>query len=350
MTHPTLFGYCVPIFAWPGGGLFRTPNFPTLDPSAAVKLAKLADVLGYDSVWVADHLMLGKDQAILEGWTTLAAIAGATTQIKLGIIHQAHFFRHPAVAAKMIATLDQISGGRFIWFADTGTRANEHHAYGLNYPDTMEARMPDFLEGLDLILKLWQTSEANPLTFDGKYYHVKDAVCTPHPLTQPHPPIWFGEPHPLTLDAAARLGQGWNTVPVGVEALQKRLTALKAACQNVGRDFSELEISYETQILIAPTREAVREKLKAILALTPTGAETPRDADFKAFVSGESDVYPRYLTDGLVGTPDEIKTQLQTYLDMGVSHYMLWFMDAPETDGMQLFMEQVAPAFKSSPS
>src|SRR6185295_9114101 len=199
-------------------------------------------------------------------------------------------------------------------------------------PDTMEARMPDFLEGLDLILKLWQTSEANPLTFDGKYYHVKDAVCTPHPVTQPYPPIWFGEPHPLTLDAAARLGQGWNTVPVGVAKTKERLDALRAACQKVGRDFAELEISYETQILIAPTHEAVRDKLKAMLALTPPGGVTPQDADFKAFVSGASDEYPRYLTDGLVGTPEEIKAQIQTYTDLGATHFMLWFMDAAETE------------------
>ena len=276
MTHPTQFGYCVPIFAWPGGGLFRTPNFPALDRISPFKPPRLADHLGYDSVWVADHLMLGKDQAILEGWTTLAAIAGATSRVKLGIIHQAHFFRHPAVAAKMMATLDQISGGRFIWFADTGTRANEHHAYGLNYPDTMEARMPDFLEGLELILKLWQASEANPLTFDGQYYHVKDAVCTPHPVTQPHPPIWFGEPHPLTLDAAARLGQGWNTVPVGLEKIQR--TPRRATCR-LRESRARLQRTRNQLRDANPDRadaRGVRDKLKAMLALTPRHKVTQR--------------------------------------------------------------------------
>jgi alkanesulfonate monooxygenase SsuD/methylene tetrahydromethanopterin reductase-like flavin-dependent oxidoreductase (luciferase family) len=346
--HPIQFGYCVPIFAMPGGGLFRTPNLAMLDSRTAIQTAIKADALGYDSIWVADHLMLGRDQAIMEGWTTLAAIAGATHHAKLGIIHQAHFFRHPAVAAKMIATLDQISGGRFIYFADTGTRAGEHHAYGLNYPDTMEARMPDFLEGLELTLKLWQTSEANPLTFEGQYYHVNDAVCTPPPVTQPHPPVWFGEAHPLTFDACARLGQGWNSVPVGLAEMQNRVIALREACGRVGRSFDELEISYETQILIAPDRDTVREKLSAMLALTPPGGETPQDADFRAFMSGMSDAYPHYLTDAwLVGTPEEIKTQLQNYIQIGATHFMLWFMDAPETGGMQLFMEQVAPAFRA---
>jgi alkanesulfonate monooxygenase SsuD/methylene tetrahydromethanopterin reductase-like flavin-dependent oxidoreductase (luciferase family) len=345
--HSIQFGYCVPIFAWPGGGLFRTPNFATLDSRAAVQTAQLADTLGYDSIWVADHLMLGKDQAIMEGWTTLAAIAGATSRAKLGIIHQAHFFRHPAVAAKMMATLDQISGGRFIYFADTGTRAGEHHAYGLNYPDKMEDRMADFMEGLELTLKLWQTSENSPLTFEGRYYHIKDAVCTPSPVTHPHPPIWFGEAHPLTLDACARMGQGWNSVPVGLMEMRRRLDDLRTACQHAGRSFDELEISYETQILIAPSRDAVREKLNRMLALTPMGTETFQDADFRAFVSGESDAYPRYLTDAwLIGTPEEVQYQLQAYIELSATHFILWFMDAPETDGMKLFSAQVMPAFK----
>lgn len=345
MSFPIQFGYCVPIFAWPGGGLFRTPNFPALNSKAAFASAVLADSLGYDSLWVADHLMLGKDQAILEGWTTLAALAGATKRAKLGIIHQAHFFRHPAVTAKMIATLDQLSDGRFIFFADTGTRAGEHHAYGLHYPEAMEARMPDFLEGLDLILKLWQTSESAPLTYAGRFYHTQEAVCTPAPVRQP--PIWFGEAHPLTLDACARLGQGWNSVPVGLPEMQRRLEALRGACGLVGRPFGELEISYETQILIAPSREGVREKLRHMLALTPAGISVPDDADFRAFVNGESDDYPRYLTEAwLVGTPNEIRQQIQPYIDIGVTHFMLWFMDAPDSEGMRLFMETVAPTFK----
>jgi alkanesulfonate monooxygenase SsuD/methylene tetrahydromethanopterin reductase-like flavin-dependent oxidoreductase (luciferase family) len=349
MTHPIQFGYCVPIFAWPGGGLFRTPNFHALDIKMALQTAKWADALGYDSIWVADHLMLGKDQAIMEGWTTLSAIAGATSKSKLGIIHQGHFFRYPSVAAKMIATLDQITNGRFIYFADTGTRISEHQAYGLNYPENVEERMADFLEGLELTLKLWETSEAKPLTLDGRFHNVKDAVCTPAPFTQPHPPIWFGEAHPITFDAVARWGQGWNSVPVGLTAMKQRLDLLRAACEKVNRSFDELEISYEVQILIAPTRAAVREKLQVMLALTPAGVDTPQDADFRAFVSGESDEYPHYLTDtGLVGTPDEIKTQLQNYVAIDISHFMLWFMDAPDIDGMQLFMEQVAPSFKSS--
>lgn len=350
MGHPLRFGYCLPIFAAPGAGLFRTPSLPKLDVQAVLATAELAERLGYDSLWVADHLMLGREQAILEGWTTLAALAGRTRRAQLGIIHQAHYFRHPAVAAKMMATLDQLAGGRFICFADTGTRAGEHHAYGLPYPATMEERMPAFLEGLDLTLRLWQSSEGGPLTYSGQYYQVREAVCAPPPVTQPHPPLWFGEAHPLTLDVCARLGQGWNSAPVGLAEMARRLKALRAACAGVGRAFSEIEISYETQIMIAPSREAVRAQLGAILALTPAGSAAP-DAALRAFVAGETDAYPAALSEaGLVGTPEEVSAQIRTYCKLGVSHFLLWFMDAPGSDGLRLFAEAVAPRLRDEPA
>src|SRR5687768_13618735 len=90
------FGFCLPIFAAPGARFFRTPNYPQLDPLTTFKMGQAADALGYDSLWVADHLMLGRDEAILEGWTTLAALAGSTQRARLGMIHQGHFFRNPA--------------------------------------------------------------------------------------------------------------------------------------------------------------------------------------------------------------------------------------------------------------
>ena len=80
--HSVRFGYCEPIFAWTGGGLFRTPGLPALDPTGALRSAQQAESLGYVSIWVADHLMLGQDDAILEGWTTLAAIACATSRAR----------------------------------------------------------------------------------------------------------------------------------------------------------------------------------------------------------------------------------------------------------------------------
>ncbi|HRJ45652.1 MAG TPA: LLM class flavin-dependent oxidoreductase, partial [Caldilineaceae bacterium] len=340
--HPIRFGFCLPIFAAPGSRLFRTPNYLRLDAATTLRTGQRAEALGFDDLWVADHLMLGQENAILEGWTTLAALAGCTSRAGLGMIHQAHFFRQPALAAKMMATLDQISGGRFLFFADPAFGKAEHLAYDLPYPDAPAERIARTVEGVELALALWKSGD--PVTFDGQFYRVTNATCTPLPAQQPHPPVWFGEDHPDTLAACARLGQGWNSVPVGLAEMRVRLAALAAACAAIRRDFGEITRSYETQILVAPDRASLRRKLQAMADLTP---DTPPSADLAAYLSGATDALPESLTRGyLLGTPEEVTAQMQAYVDVGVNHFMLWFMDAPEEDGMELFMQKVAVHFR----
>jgi alkanesulfonate monooxygenase SsuD/methylene tetrahydromethanopterin reductase-like flavin-dependent oxidoreductase (luciferase family) len=337
--HPIQFGYCLPIFAVPGPRLFRSPNYAQLDPQRTLALGRLADELGYDSLWVADHLMLGRDNAILEGWTTLSALAGATRRAKLGMIHQGHFFRHPALHAKMTATLDQLSGGRFIYFIDAGYGKAEHLAYGLPYPATIEERLEQVFDGLEITLALWQADE--PVTLKTRFFEIDEATATPRPVQQPHPPIWFGEAYPLILDATARLAQGWNTVPHGLAEVQRRLEALAAACARVGRNPDEIEKSLEIQVLIAEDWPTIRQRLQTMIDLAPPADGL--EADLQAFLAGQTDHLPARLADQwLVGTPDEVAQQIQSYRDLGVSHFLLWFMDAPLEEGMRLFAEHVA--------
>ena len=351
------FGFCVPIFAAPGDNLFRTPGFPEIDPAAAMTLSRRADELGYDSLWVADHLMLGHNDAILEGWTVLAALAGATANAKLGMIHQGLLFRNPALAAKMAATLDQISGGRLIHFMDCGYMGREYTAYGFDWDADLDTRVAKLAEATDLILKLWSADD--PVTYCGDHYAVTGAACQPHPLQQPHPPLWFGEATPGVLELCAQLGQGWNTTPVAIPELRRRIGLLREACERAGRDLSEIELSLETQILIAPDTAALRARLRALADLAAAhGRPLPpeiqpflhtyaADADFRAFVSGETDTLPRRMTeDWIVGAPDDVETRLRAYVAEGIRHVMLWFMDAPDPAGLELFAQEVASRFR----
>lgn len=353
---PLRFGFCLPIFACPGINLFRTPSYPSLDAGDTLALARLADELGYDSLWVADHLMLGRDDAILEGWTTLAAIAGATSRARLGMIHQALYFRHPALAAKMTATLDQLSAGRVIHFLDCGYMGREYLAYGLPWPAELERRVADLVEATELMLALW-TAEG-PVSHDGPTYQVTDAVCAPKPVQRPHPPIWFGEATPGVLDACARFGQGWNTTPVPIPELRRRVEALAAACDRAGRSVAEIELSLETQILIAPDRETLRARLRHMVALAADRQPLPPEiepfldryaeqTDLAAFLRGDSDDLPRKIAeDWIIGTPDEVEARLRAYAAAGIGHFLLWFMDAPADDGLRLFAERIAPRFR----
>lgn len=335
------FGFCLPIFAWPGARLFRTPAYAQLDTATTLHLGRLAEALGFDSLWVADHLMLGKDEAILEGWTTLSALAGMTTQAQLGIIHYNNAFRHPALTAKMVATLDQISAGRLIHFVDYGNRPPEFLAYGLHADDAIEDRIAQMVEGVEIGLQLW--SSHRPVTYAGQYYALVEAVCEPKPVQRPHPPIWMGEAHPDMLVATARYAQAWNTTPVGVAELRRRLALLREACARVGRSYDDIAKTLEIQVLIAADARALRDKLRAMLALTTE----PPDPELAAYLAGASDHLPSYMRESwLAGTPDEVIRRVNDYAAEGISHFLLWFVDAPAEDGMRLFAERVMPSFK----
>jgi len=336
------FGYCLPIFANPSAGLFRTPNIDRVDARETLDLGVHAEDVGFDSLWVADHLMLGKDEAILEGWTMLSALGGLTARARIGMIHQGHYFRQPALAAKMAATLDQLTAGRFIMFYDHGHQAREHHAYHFPYPDDAGRRVAETVDGIRLILDLW--TEDGLVTSSHGAFGVTDATCAPRPVQQPHPPIWFGEVQPGLLAACAEFGQGWNTTPCGVPEFRRRVGLLADACAAVGRDVAAIERSVELQVLVAPEGE-LRPLLGRLLAKAPDQAAV--DPALRAFADGMGDDLPAWFTDAtLVGTPDAVRRQLGAYVEAGAGHFLLWFLDAPARSGMDLFAREVIPAFR----
>ena len=304
-------------------------------------LGILAGELGFDALWVADHLMLGRDESIMEGWTTLSALAGATQGTRLGIIHQGHYMRPPAMTAKMVATLDQISGGRSIFFYDFGRQPREHSAYGFSYPDLVDDRVEQMLAGLDLIRALWTSTDPISGTFGNWQLH--NAVLLPKPLQQPHPPIWFGEIEPGLLDACARFGHGWNSAPCDLKTFVSRVAMLRAACVVADRNPADIEISLEMQMLIG-TPTDIRKSLQKMLE---AAGDIPVDPDIHAWLGG-GPVPDWFRQQTLIGEPDEISAQIESYQRAGVDHLMLWFLDAPDDAGIRQFATEIAPRFTQS--
>ncbi|MDX2969425.1 TIGR03560 family F420-dependent LLM class oxidoreductase [Kribbella solani] len=202
----------------------------------------------FESAWHWDHFypLTGDMQGPnLEAWTTLGALAQATSRIRLGCQVTGMIYRHPAVLANMAATTDIISNGRLELGIGAGWNEMETAAYGIElYP--LKERFDRFDEGTRAIVALLTEKVAN---FDGKYIKLTDAYCNPKPVQTPHPPITIGGKGPKrTLRAVARWAQQWNVIVANPEEWKPLKDVLVQRCEEAGRDVSEITCSVNVRI------------------------------------------------------------------------------------------------------
>ncbi|GAA3108743.1 F420-dependent oxidoreductase-like protein [Kribbella aluminosa] len=202
----------------------------------------------FESAWHWDHFypLTGDMQGPnLEAWTTLAALAQATSRIRLGCQVTGMIYRHPAVLANMAATTDIISNGRLELGIGAGWNEMETAAYGIELYGLKE-RFDRFDEGTQAMIALLTEKVAN---FDGKYIKLTDAYCNPKPVQTPHPPITIGGRGPKrTLGAVARWAQQWNAIVQGTEDWKSLKDVLVQRCEEVGRDVDEITCSVNVRI------------------------------------------------------------------------------------------------------
>ena len=197
---------------------------------------RIADDAGFDGLWGFDHLYaLGADpaQPIFEGWSMLAAMAEATKRVRLGLMVAGNLYRHPALHAKIGATIDHLSGGRLEFGIGAAWNEPEFTQLGIEFPPLGE-RLGRFGEAVRVIKRLWTKERA---TFTGKYYTLTDAIAEPKPLQKPYPPIWVGGSGPQrTLKIVARHGDVWNSNAGEMEKTIALSKVLDEHCRTVGRD------------------------------------------------------------------------------------------------------------------
>ena len=175
-----------------------------------LEMARLAEDLGFDSVWIPDHVEnahLDRSKPILEFWTTLTAVGALTERVRLGGHAMNNTFRHPGMTAKIACTLDQITGGRVILALGSGWFAAESKAYGFDgWSDDGLVRIRRLDESLHVMRGL-MTEDV--FSFDGEYFQLKDANCNPKPVQKPYPPIWIAGDSPPTQELMAKHGDVW---------------------------------------------------------------------------------------------------------------------------------------------
>lgn len=224
-------------------------------PSQFVDVADLrriwttVDDAGFDSCWVFDHFTaLGPDPTgdVLEGWSLLAALAVATRRVRIGCLVTGNTYRHPAVLAKMAATVDRLSGGRL----EVGLGAGGHHG-NLGLPTGSPRDLLGMYDEACQVLKALWTEPVT--TFEGAHYRLDNAVANPKPVQKPHPPLWLGSSGERGgLRVVARHADVWvNASPfgTGVEEIARLSRVLDDNCARVGRDPSEIRRGVQVTVL-----------------------------------------------------------------------------------------------------
>jgi len=216
------------------------PN-PTQGFEDVLEIARHAEASGWDGVWYADHFMPDGDNTRVpwaEAWTTLAALAASVPRIRIGPLVSGNTYRHPAVLAKMAATIDRLSGGRFVLGLGAGWQENEHRQYGIPL-DPIGRRLRRLDEACRVIKGLYANERTS---FDGEFYRLEDAVLEPKPVQSPLPLLIGGGGERVTLRIAARHADEWN-VWGDVETLRHKMAVLDRHCAEVGRDPREIQRS-----------------------------------------------------------------------------------------------------------
>ncbi|MFQ6011150.1 MAG: LLM class F420-dependent oxidoreductase [Nitrososphaerales archaeon] len=276
----------------------------------ACDVAGRVESLGYDSVWLFDHLHPSasvrdaEKVTFFECWTMLSALAVETKRVKLGQLVTCNSYRSPALLAKMSGTVDAISGGRLILGMGAGWYQSEYEAYGFDYPPPA-VRIRQLDESLEIIKRMWTQAKA---TFQGKYYHVKDAICNPKPIQKPHPSILVGgSGEKLTLKVVAKHADIHNFNFGTPQEFEHKKAVLKQHCKNTGRDFDSIEKSYLCRLVLGRDKDHLKAKIEQMKPPHLSTDEYVKQASRLLFFA----------------TPDEVLNRFQEFVELGITYFIL---------------------------
>jgi F420-dependent oxidoreductase-like protein len=282
------------------------------------------DRLGFHSVWVCDHLygVPMPNLPILEAWSELAAVAAVTNRVELGTLVTPPFFRNPAVLAKQVATIDQISNGRVIVGLGSGWFASEYEAYGAPFPPVGE-RLQALEETCELMKLLFTEEQA---TFTGKHARAEQAWCEPKPVRRP-PILIGGGGEQKLLRIVAKHADIWNNLAVNQAKLGEKVEVLRRRCDEAGRDPASIEISQQCLVVIAADDAGAREALAKAARI------------YGGHMGGGLEEH------GIWGTPEQVIERIERHRALGCTLFVMEFFGRDTREPARLFAERVLPAF-----
>jgi F420-dependent oxidoreductase-like protein len=259
-------GLQIPSFTWPGGAAEIGPTL--------AEIGRTADAAGYDSIWVMDHFWQirgvgAPEEPMLEAYTTLGFLAAHTQKARLGTLVTGVTYRYPGILAKIVTTLDVLSGGRAWLGIGAAWNEEEHVGLGVPFPPVAE-RFERLEETLRIILQMWSDDEG---PFDGKYYKLGRTLNSPQALSIPRPPILIGGGgERKTLRLVAQYADACNFF-TGPEELRAKLEVLRRHCDAVGRDFDSILKTVYYVMDVGDEGQRVPQVLDDLAALAEAGAD-----------------------------------------------------------------------------
>jgi len=291
----------------------------------SVTASREFEAMGYDSLWVCDHLYGPQSPQIpiLEAWSLLAGLAAATEKVELGTLVTPAGMRNAAHLGKVIATVDNIAGGRVIPGLGGGWMQREFTDFGVPFLQTKE-RLGQLRETVALFKRMWTEPE---VTFEGKYIQAEHLVCEPKPPRK-MPLLIGGGGEKVTMKLAAQEADIWNNQAGQQGSLPRKVDVLKQHCADIGRPFEEITVSQQCLVTIAPDEDSAG----------------PMIATAKKIFGGHLGDPEGPLA--IAGSPARVKEQIQKHIDLGCTMFLMEFFGRDTREPAALFAEQVMPAFK----
>lgn len=293
--------------------------------ATAKDVARRAESLGYDHLWVYDHVETvprREPTHVFEAWTVMAALAEITSSPRLGQLVTCASYRNAGLLAKQAACVDVMSEGRMILGIGAGWYREEYDSYGIPFPPASD-RLRAMNETISAVRRLWSEER---VTLKGDHVQLTDALCDPKPV-QSLPPIWVGGGgEKVTLRIAARQADATNW-QVGLDRFVHKSKLLERYCEEIDRPFDEITRTHAPDCRLFDTEADLQRWLDA-----PDGGSlwgrTPHD---------------EYVQENFVGTVDKVAADVQGFVDAGCREFVLWFRDYPSTESLERFVTEVVP-------
>jgi FMNH2-dependent dimethyl sulfone monooxygenase len=319
MASKIKFGVWLPVY---GGWLSGAPvEEPEITYKYVEKSAQEAENCGFDSIWVPDHLLnprKGESVGSLEAWTTLTALAVRTHKVKLGHAVLCQGFRHPGVLAKMSATLDEISEGRFIFAIGAGWFKREFLAFGIPWSEH-DTLIEQAEEQIKLVQALWTQDGVD---FEGKYYHLSNGVLWPKPVQRPSLPVWYAGNSERSRQVIVNNPdiKCWYISASSPDEARSAISDMKSRLGS-----RSIEYAIYAYALVADSDQEARSRLHRLAADNQTSINWA-------------------LKPGLTGSPERVIEKIAEFQDAGINHLTLLFSSTLKD--IHTFSEKVINHFK----